>query len=133
MGTGLFTFSTAIAICLVLLMEYDRPFVPGGFVLSPADYRDAIRDWRKRKFRLRIGLRTIRIPRRTHIAKTQRGAGAAAHPCLVFQASRLRNAAEIAGLRSAFAPVWQREVLGRAHFMQTRGGAREFERLRAFA
>jgi hypothetical protein len=44
MGIGLFTFATAIAICLVLLMEYDRPFVPGGFVLSPADYRDAIPD-----------------------------------------------------------------------------------------
>ena len=44
MAVGLFTFSTAIAICLVLLMEYDRPFVPGGFVLSPTDYRDAIPD-----------------------------------------------------------------------------------------
>jgi Protein of unknown function (DUF4239) len=42
MAVGLFAFSTAVAICLVLLMEYDRPFVPGGFVLSPADYRDAI-------------------------------------------------------------------------------------------
>jgi hypothetical protein len=37
-------FSTAVAIRLVLLMEYDRPFVPGGFVISPADYRDAIPD-----------------------------------------------------------------------------------------
>jgi Protein of unknown function (DUF4239) len=44
MAVGLFAFSTAIAICLVLLMEYDRPFVPGGFVISPADYRDAILD-----------------------------------------------------------------------------------------
>jgi Protein of unknown function (DUF4239) len=44
MAVGLFAFSTAIAICLVLLMEYDRPFVPGGFVISPADYRDAIPD-----------------------------------------------------------------------------------------
>jgi hypothetical protein len=44
MAVGLFTFSSAIAICLVLLMEYDRPFVPGGFVLSPTDYRDAIPD-----------------------------------------------------------------------------------------
>ncbi|HEY1865342.1 MAG TPA: DUF4239 domain-containing protein [Roseiarcus sp.] len=44
MAVGLFAFSTAIAICLVLLMEYDRPFVPGGFVISPADYSDAILD-----------------------------------------------------------------------------------------
>jgi len=44
MAVGLFAFSTAVAICLVLLMEYDRPFVPGGFVLSPAEYRDAILD-----------------------------------------------------------------------------------------
>src|ERR1700683_2841463 len=47
--------------------------------------------------------------------------------------SSLRDAAKIARLRSAFAPVRQREVLGRAHFMQAGGGAREFERLRAFA
>jgi len=26
------------------LMEYDRPFIPGGYVISPADYRDAIVD-----------------------------------------------------------------------------------------
>ena len=44
MAVGLFPFSTAIAICLVLLMKYDSPFVPGGFVLSPTDYRDAIPD-----------------------------------------------------------------------------------------
>ena len=44
MAVGLLAFSTAVAICLVLLMEYDRPFVPGGFVISPADYRDAILD-----------------------------------------------------------------------------------------
>jgi hypothetical protein len=44
MAVGLFAFSTSVAICLVLLMEYDRPFVPGGFVISPADYRDAILD-----------------------------------------------------------------------------------------
>jgi hypothetical protein len=44
MAVGLFAFSTAVAICLVLLMEYDRPFVQGGFVISPADYRDAVLD-----------------------------------------------------------------------------------------
>jgi hypothetical protein len=44
MAVGLFAFSTAVAICLMLLMEYDRPFVPGGFVISPADYREAIPD-----------------------------------------------------------------------------------------
>jgi hypothetical protein len=42
MAVGLLAFSTAVAICLVLLMEYDRPFIPGGFVISPADYRDAV-------------------------------------------------------------------------------------------
>ena len=36
MAVGLFAFSTAVAICLVLLMEYDRPFLPGGFVISPS-------------------------------------------------------------------------------------------------
>jgi hypothetical protein len=44
MAVGLFAFSTAVAICLVLLMEYERPFIPGGFIISPADYRDAILD-----------------------------------------------------------------------------------------
>jgi hypothetical protein len=44
MSFVLFAFSTAIAICLVLLSEYDRPFVPGGYVLAPSDYRDAIPD-----------------------------------------------------------------------------------------
>jgi Protein of unknown function (DUF4239) len=43
MVVGLLAFSTAVAVCLVLL-EYDRPFVPGGFVLSPEEYRDAILD-----------------------------------------------------------------------------------------
>jgi hypothetical protein len=44
MAIGLLAFSTSVAICLVLLMEYDRPFIPGGYVISPADYRDAIVD-----------------------------------------------------------------------------------------
>jgi hypothetical protein len=43
-AVGLFAFSTAVAICLVLLIEYDRPFAPGGFVLSPAEYSDVILD-----------------------------------------------------------------------------------------
>ena len=45
--------------------------------------------------------------------------------------SRLGDAAEIAGLRAAVAPVRQREVVRRAHFVQARGGAGELERLRA--
>lgn len=42
MGIALFVFSTAVAMCLVLLMVYDRPFGSGGFNLTPTAYREAI-------------------------------------------------------------------------------------------
>ena len=45
--------------------------------------------------------------------------------------SRLHDPAKIASLRPALAPVRQREIVGRAHFVETRGGALEFELLRA--
>ena len=44
MAAALFAFSTAIAICLVLLMDYDRPFGHGGFAITPSDYGDAMPD-----------------------------------------------------------------------------------------
>jgi hypothetical protein len=44
MAAALFAFSTAIAICLVLLMDYDRPFGHGGFAITPTDYGDAMPD-----------------------------------------------------------------------------------------
>ena len=37
-------FSTATAVCLVLLMVYDRPFGPGGFVIQPTVLRDVMPD-----------------------------------------------------------------------------------------
>lgn len=40
----MFIFSTAIAVCLVLLMVYDRPFGPGGFVIQPTVLRDVMPD-----------------------------------------------------------------------------------------
>jgi len=39
MATSMTIFSTAIAICLILLMVYDRPFRPGGFTVTPAVLR----------------------------------------------------------------------------------------------
>ena len=41
MGVLLFAFSTAFAVCLMLLMQYDRPFDRGGFQILPTDYRNA--------------------------------------------------------------------------------------------
>jgi Protein of unknown function (DUF4239) len=38
----LFIFSTAIAVCLVLLMVYDRPFGTGGFVVRPTVLLDVM-------------------------------------------------------------------------------------------
>jgi len=40
MAVTMFIFSTAIAVCLVLLMVYDRPFGVGGFVTKPTMLRD---------------------------------------------------------------------------------------------
>ena len=37
-------FSTAVAVCLVLLVVYDRPFGDGGFVVRPTVLRDVVPD-----------------------------------------------------------------------------------------
>ena len=39
-ATTLVIFSTATAVCLTLLMTYDRPFAPGGIALDPLIYRE---------------------------------------------------------------------------------------------
>jgi uncharacterized protein DUF4239 len=44
MAVAMFVFSTAVAMCLVLLMVYDRPFGSGGFTLPPTAYREAMPD-----------------------------------------------------------------------------------------
>ena len=44
MAFAMFVFSTAVAMCLVLLMVYDRPFGSGGFTLPPTAYREAMPD-----------------------------------------------------------------------------------------
>jgi Protein of unknown function (DUF4239) len=44
MAASLFAFSTAIAMCLVLLLDYDRPFGHGGFSIEPTEYLGAIAD-----------------------------------------------------------------------------------------
>ena len=42
MAATLFIFSTAVAACLVLLMENDRPFAAGGITLTPAAFREIV-------------------------------------------------------------------------------------------
>jgi hypothetical protein len=42
MAATLFIFSTAVASCVVLLMENDRPFATGGITLTPAAFRDIV-------------------------------------------------------------------------------------------
>jgi hypothetical protein len=42
MAVAMFVFSTAVSMCLVLLMVYDRPFGLGGFTLPPTAYREAM-------------------------------------------------------------------------------------------
>jgi hypothetical protein len=44
MAITTFIYSTAIAVCLVLLMVYDRPFGVGGFVIQPTVLRDIMPD-----------------------------------------------------------------------------------------
>ena len=44
MALTMFVFSTAVAMCLILLMVYDRPFGSGGFTLPPTAYREAMPD-----------------------------------------------------------------------------------------
>jgi Protein of unknown function (DUF4239) len=40
MAATLFMFSTAVAVCLVLLMVYDRPFAVGGVTMAPTAFRE---------------------------------------------------------------------------------------------
>jgi hypothetical protein len=42
MATSLFAFSSAIAICLVLLLDYDHPFGRGDFSILPTQYIEAM-------------------------------------------------------------------------------------------
>jgi hypothetical protein len=35
-------FSTAVAVCLTLLMIYDRPFASGGVTMQPTLFRDTV-------------------------------------------------------------------------------------------
>ena len=44
MAITMFIYSTGIAVCLVLLMSYDRPFGTGGFVVQPTVLRDIMPD-----------------------------------------------------------------------------------------
>jgi hypothetical protein len=44
MAATLFIFSTAVAVCLVLLMVYDRPFAAGGFTMAPTALREIMVD-----------------------------------------------------------------------------------------
>ena len=44
MAATMFIFSTAVAVCLVLLMVYDQPFSTGGFVMQPTILRDIMPD-----------------------------------------------------------------------------------------
>jgi hypothetical protein len=40
MAVTLVIFSTGVAVCLLLLMVYDRPFAAGGVTISPTAYRE---------------------------------------------------------------------------------------------
>jgi hypothetical protein len=42
MATTMFIFSTAVAASLVLLMDNDRPFAPGGITITPAAFREIV-------------------------------------------------------------------------------------------
>jgi hypothetical protein len=42
MFTTLFIFATAVAVCMILLMENDRPFAAGGITFTPAAFRDIV-------------------------------------------------------------------------------------------
>jgi hypothetical protein len=44
MATTLFIFSTAVAVCVVLLLQNDRPFAAGGITLTPAAFREIALD-----------------------------------------------------------------------------------------
>jgi hypothetical protein len=40
MAATMFIFSTAVAVCLVLLIVYDRPFALGGVTMAPTTFRE---------------------------------------------------------------------------------------------
>jgi hypothetical protein len=40
MALTLFIFSTAVAVCLILLLAYDRPFAAGGVTIAPTAFRE---------------------------------------------------------------------------------------------
>jgi hypothetical protein len=42
MASTLFIISTAVAACLILLMENDRPFSGGGITVGPMAFRDIV-------------------------------------------------------------------------------------------
>lgn len=42
MAATAFIFSTAVAVCLVLLMVNDRPFTAGGITLEPSAFREVV-------------------------------------------------------------------------------------------
>jgi Protein of unknown function (DUF4239) len=44
MAATLFIFSTAVAVCLVLLLVYDGPFAVGGITLEPTTFREIALD-----------------------------------------------------------------------------------------
>jgi hypothetical protein len=44
MAFTMFVFATAVGVCMVLLMIYDRPFDVGGFVIEPKMLRDVMPD-----------------------------------------------------------------------------------------
>jgi hypothetical protein len=39
MAATLFIFSTAVAVCMILLLQHDRPFAAGGITLTPTAFR----------------------------------------------------------------------------------------------
>jgi hypothetical protein len=44
MAFTMFVFATAVGVCMVLLMVYDRPFDAGGFAIDPTVLRDVMPD-----------------------------------------------------------------------------------------
>jgi hypothetical protein len=44
MSATMVIFSTAVAVCLILLMDYDRPFAAGGVTMPPTLFREMVVD-----------------------------------------------------------------------------------------
>lgn len=44
MAATMIVFSTAVAVCVVLLMAYDRPFASGGVTMQPTLFRAIVVD-----------------------------------------------------------------------------------------